>query len=79
MLNKDASPPFGKRGGVLTHITAFGENACDRVKIEERMGRRRPVEDLFSNMTGFNFLGYKEIIIRVLALLRIVWYRDIVF
>ncbi|KIM68134.1 hypothetical protein SCLCIDRAFT_1209538 [Scleroderma citrinum Foug A] len=40
VLNKDSLPPFGRRGGVLTPMTAFGDvliqrlNACGRISIE---------------------------------------------
>jgi len=43
MLDKDGLPPFGKRGGVLTPMTAFGDvlvrrlNACDRISIESEV------------------------------------------
>ncbi|KAL4062488.1 Saccharopine dehydrogenase-domain-containing protein [Scleroderma yunnanense] len=43
VLNKDSLPPFGRRGGVLTPMTAFGDiliqrlNACGRISIESEV------------------------------------------
>ena len=43
VLDKDSLPPFGKRGGVLTPMTAFGDvlvrrlNTCDRISIESEV------------------------------------------
>jgi len=43
VLNKDSLPPFGRRGGVLTPMTAFGDvliqrlNACGRISIDSEI------------------------------------------
>lgn len=43
VLNKDSLPPFGRRGGVLTPMTAFGDvliqrlNDCGRIKISSEV------------------------------------------
>lgn len=48
--DREHLPPMGKRGGVLTPVTAFGDvlvqrlNACGRIKIENEILSVNPKE-----------------------------------